>query len=165
MFKDGSVSEEEAKFFLAGNEEFTLDSFKDTGFVLLKPYLELEEPEEPATTEHPAPEQELVEPTTEEFTPPPPSQEDPQVYDPWRANQQKEEKVHSAPILLLQQWKGNHVDIDEILQDHVEEPYEQEVDEYDDGEDEDKDDEEDYDIADTPPQPTEEPKVQFYYNF
>jgi len=40
--KDGEVSEDEAKFFLSDQEHFTLDSFKTTGFVLLKPYLDLE---------------------------------------------------------------------------------------------------------------------------
>merc|ERR1712192_187701 len=48
--KDGEVSEEEAKFFLSDQEHFTLETFKTTGFVLLKPYLDLEkgqpEPEE-----------------------------------------------------------------------------------------------------------------------
>merc|ERR1712192_195885 len=40
--KDGEVSEEEAKFFLSDQEHFTLETFKTTGFVLLKPYLDLE---------------------------------------------------------------------------------------------------------------------------
>jgi len=48
--KDGEVSEEEAKFFLSDQEHFTHETFKTTGFVLLKPYLDLEkgqpEPEE-----------------------------------------------------------------------------------------------------------------------
>ena len=48
--KDGEVSEEEAKFFLSDQEHFTPETFKTTGFVLLKPYLDLEkgqpEPEE-----------------------------------------------------------------------------------------------------------------------
>merc|ERR1719295_786267 len=48
--KDGEVSKEEAKFFLSDQEHFTPETFKTTGFVLLKPYLDLEkgqpEPEE-----------------------------------------------------------------------------------------------------------------------
>jgi len=40
--KDGQVSEEEAKFFLSDHEHFDIESFKTTGFVLLKPYLDLE---------------------------------------------------------------------------------------------------------------------------
>lgn len=40
--KDGVVSEEEAKFFLSDHEHFDLETFKNTGFVLLKPYLDLE---------------------------------------------------------------------------------------------------------------------------
>merc|ERR1719195_1116667 len=40
--KDGEVSEEEAKFFLSDQEHFTPETFKTTGFVLLKPYLDLE---------------------------------------------------------------------------------------------------------------------------
>merc|ERR1719154_20030 len=40
--KDGEVSEEEAKFFLGDKETFDMETFRDTGFALLKPYLELE---------------------------------------------------------------------------------------------------------------------------
>jgi len=40
--KDGEVSEEEAKFFLSENESFDLETFISTGYVLLKPYLDLE---------------------------------------------------------------------------------------------------------------------------
>ena len=40
--KDGEVSEEEAKFFLSDQDHFTPETFKTTGFVLLKPYLDLE---------------------------------------------------------------------------------------------------------------------------
>merc|ERR1712013_741079 len=40
--KDGEVSEDEAKFFLGDKETFDIESFKESGFALLKPYLELE---------------------------------------------------------------------------------------------------------------------------
>merc|ERR1719452_400796 len=40
--KDGDVSEEEAKFFLGDKEAFDIETFKESGFALLKPYLELE---------------------------------------------------------------------------------------------------------------------------
>jgi len=40
--KDGTVSEDEAKFFLGDKETFDIESFKESGFALLKPYLELE---------------------------------------------------------------------------------------------------------------------------
>jgi len=39
--KDGEVSEEEAKFFISGGDAFDLETFKLTGYVLLKPYLDL----------------------------------------------------------------------------------------------------------------------------
>jgi len=39
--KDGAVSEEEAKFFLSGNEGFSIETFKETGYILVKPYLDL----------------------------------------------------------------------------------------------------------------------------
>ena len=45
------VSEEEAKFFLSDLDQFDLASFKSTGFVLLKPYLDLDATAEPAETE------------------------------------------------------------------------------------------------------------------
>merc|ERR1719470_389879 len=41
--KDGEVSEDEAKFFLGDKETFDMETFKDTGFALLKPYLELQQ--------------------------------------------------------------------------------------------------------------------------
>merc|ERR1719154_791981 len=40
--KDGDVSEEGAKFFLGDKEAFDIETFKESGFALLKPYLELE---------------------------------------------------------------------------------------------------------------------------
>ena len=46
--QDGEVSEEEAKFFMSGSEQFDLDTFKNTGFLLLKPYLDLEKVDEKA---------------------------------------------------------------------------------------------------------------------
>ena len=82
--QDGAVSEDEARFFLSGNDNFDLDTFKQIGFVLVKPYLDLE-----GVTDAPAADEELVAPPTEEFTPPPP--ENPEVYDPWRKNQAAEE--------------------------------------------------------------------------
>merc|ERR1719470_226773 len=49
--KDGEVSEDEAKFFLGDKETFDMETFKDTGFALLKPYLELEQVAPPAPTD------------------------------------------------------------------------------------------------------------------
>jgi protein kinase C substrate 80K-H len=90
--KDGEVSEDEVNFFLAGHEQFDIETFKSAGFVLLKPYLELEQHSEPEPTP--------VDTTTTESVdippPSPPSTEDPQVYDPWRANQAKEEEAIEA---------------------------------------------------------------------
>ena len=84
------MSEEEAKFFLSGNDQFDLDTFKQVGYVLLKPYLDLEVAQDVTeTTDAPAQTDEIPEPLTEELTPPTP--EDPQVYDPWRKNQAAEE--------------------------------------------------------------------------
>merc|ERR1719470_166885 len=40
--KDGEVSEDEAKFFFGDKETFDMETFKDAGFALLKPYLDLE---------------------------------------------------------------------------------------------------------------------------
>ena len=48
------VSDEEAKFFLSDLEQFDLASFKSTGFVLLKPYLDLDATAEPKETEEEA---------------------------------------------------------------------------------------------------------------
>jgi len=83
--KDGSVSEDEANFFLSGNENFDKETFKSTGYILLKPYLDLESGGS-ESTESPAVDEATA--SSEDTTVPPSS--DPQVYDPWRANQQKE---------------------------------------------------------------------------
>merc|ERR1711983_610641 len=40
--KDGQVTEEEARFFLGDKDGFDMDSFRDGGFALIKPYLDLE---------------------------------------------------------------------------------------------------------------------------
>jgi len=50
--KNGEVSEEEAKFFLADSDQFTLETFVSSGYALLKPYLDLEAvPEEQPSME------------------------------------------------------------------------------------------------------------------
>merc|ERR1719385_348093 len=41
--KDGEVTEEEAKFFLGDKESFSLETFKEGAFALMKPYLDLEQ--------------------------------------------------------------------------------------------------------------------------
>ena len=96
------MSEEEVNFFLGGHEQFDMDTFKSTGFTLLKPYLELEQQSSESEPE-PAP---VDSETAESDEPAPvPSSEDPQVYDPWRANQAKEEEVliiKNLKILLTQ---------------------------------------------------------------
>jgi len=84
--KDGSVSEEEVKFFLSGHDNFDLERFKTVGFVLLKPYLDLQVSTE-APTEHHDVEEGVTGHPEEGAT-----AEDPEVYDPWRQNQAKEEE-------------------------------------------------------------------------
>merc|ERR1719154_462242 len=77
--KDGDVSEEEAKFFLGDKETFDIETFKESGFALLKPYLELERAA-PADVEDNVeltpPVEEYHEPDHPMMTPPPPA------YDP-----------------------------------------------------------------------------------
>merc|ERR1712142_73930 len=77
--KDGEVSEDEAKFFLGDKESFDIESFKESGFALLKPYLELEraapEPEVPTEDEGvelAPPNEEYHAPDHPMMTPPPP---------------------------------------------------------------------------------------------
>merc|ERR1712106_276109 len=83
--KNGDVSEEEAKFFLGDKETFDFESFKDSGFALIKPYLELEQAA-PAPTED-AEEVELTPPVEEYHAPdhpmmtPPPTDFDPDAPD------------------------------------------------------------------------------------
>ena len=80
---------EEAQFFMSGNEELSLDTFKTVGFALLKPYLDLEQQKEdptPAATDELEYESgsdlpDIVEPG---------KQDEPEVYDPWRQNQQSQ---------------------------------------------------------------------------
>jgi protein kinase C substrate 80K-H len=78
--KDGEVSEDEAKFFLGDKESFDIESFKDAGFALLKPYLELEKavPEvaeddgvelAPPVEEYHAPDHPMMTPPPTEFDP------------------------------------------------------------------------------------------------
>merc|ERR1719318_1335775 len=78
--KDGEVSEDEAKFFLSDKESFDIESFKDSGFALLKPYLELEKavPEvaeddgvelAPPVEEYHAPDHPMMTPPPTEFDP------------------------------------------------------------------------------------------------
>jgi len=127
--KDGAVSEDEARFFLSGNDNFDLDTFKQIGFVLVKPYLDLE-----GVTDAPAEDEELVAPPTEEFTPPPP--ENPEVYDPWRKNQAAEEVVDdgsedSDDYDEEDKEEDEDYDIDSAPQDEAEKPEEKIEDKYD----------------------------------
>ena len=81
--KDGQVTEEEAKFFLGDKDGFDMDSFRDGGFALIKPYLDLEkvmdEPEiiTGEAADHEAPSQEYHPPDHPMMTPSPE-----EVYDP-----------------------------------------------------------------------------------
>merc|ERR1712106_865415 len=83
--KDGEVSEEEAKFFLGDQETFDIESFVESKFALIKPYLELEQAA-PAPTED-AEEVELTPPVEEYHAPdhpmmtPPPTDFDPDAPD------------------------------------------------------------------------------------
>lgn len=87
--KDGEVSEEEAKFFLSDNESFDLESFVTTGYVLLKPYLDLEtanQVEEIEQAEFEQQEEEDLVPPAEEFHAPDypmatPAPDDPEAPD------------------------------------------------------------------------------------
>jgi len=81
--KDGSVSEEEAKFFLSGNDQLDVDTFKTVAYSLLKPYLDLEQPPQHQEIVTPGPDDEGLDVEMQ-----PPAQ--PEVYDPWRKNQQQE---------------------------------------------------------------------------
>ena len=82
--QDGSVSEEEANFFLSGNEQFDRETFLSVGYALLKPYIDLEESEPSSVVEIPEVEKEMpIEDPNDAAA------QDPQVYDPWRANQHK----------------------------------------------------------------------------
>ena len=63
--KDGEVTEEEAKFFLGDKESFTLETFKEGAFALMKPYLDLEQTQ----SEEPA-EESVEEVPSEEYHPP-----------------------------------------------------------------------------------------------
>jgi len=73
--KDGAVSEEEAKFFLSDKDSFDLESFKQGGHDLLKPYLDLHQEAaanaEDEVTEAPEQTNDIPEPQTEQVTPPP----------------------------------------------------------------------------------------------
>ena len=71
--KDGEVSEEEAQFFLSDKESFDIDSFKDSGFALIKPYLDLEKVTPAAEADDGAvpPSQEFHPPDHPMMTPPP----------------------------------------------------------------------------------------------
>jgi len=74
--KDGEVSEEEAKFFLGDKETFDIETFKESGFALLKPYLELERgilTDVEENVELTPPVEEYHEPDHPMMTPPPPT--------------------------------------------------------------------------------------------
>jgi len=63
--KDGEVTEEEAKFFLGDKESFSLETFKEGAFALMKPYLDLEQTQ----SEEPV-EESVEEVPSEEYHPP-----------------------------------------------------------------------------------------------
>ena len=100
--RDGTVTEEEVRFFLSGAESFDRETFRLTGFLLLKPYL-VQEPEE--ATEQPEAADATAELDTEAPTDTgyagdeemevPAASTTPEVYDPWRANQPKDVEVGS----------------------------------------------------------------------
>merc|ERR1719470_8330 len=84
--KDGEASEDEAKFFFGDKETFDLETFKDAGFALLKPFLDLEKVAPAAPTDD-GEEVELTPPVEEYHAPdhpmmtPPPTDFDPAVPD------------------------------------------------------------------------------------
>jgi len=84
--KDGVVTIEEAQFFMSGNEEMDLETFKTVGFALLKPYLDLVEevvaPPLPIDADDNEETPDLVQ-----------SPDQPEVYDPWRQNQAEAEQA------------------------------------------------------------------------
>jgi protein kinase C substrate 80K-H len=127
--KDGVVSVEEAQFFMSGNEEFDLETFKQVAFPLMKPYLDLELEAE-ATGDEPA------DLTGEDGGEAPdlvhsPESEQPEVYDPWRQNQQEAETETAEG--------------------------QEDLDEDDEGADEEEED--DYDVHDLPDQYNEDPEM------
>ena len=94
--KDGSVTEEEVRFFLSGSDSFDRETFRLSGFLLLKPYL-VEESEKQEEEEEKGPVDDPAGSTVggggeeeEEVETAPPTTTPPEVYDPWRANQPKE---------------------------------------------------------------------------
>jgi hypothetical protein len=96
--KDGTVTEDEARFFLSGADSFDKETFRLSGYPLLKPYLTQEEDVpggaeagEEAKSEEGGEETPASPPLQTED--PAPSSSTPEVYDPWRANQQKEPEV------------------------------------------------------------------------
>jgi protein kinase C substrate 80K-H len=101
--KDGIVSEEEVRFFLSGADSFDRESFRLTGFLLVKPYL-LQQQKHDEIAAPPAENEGLGEAEEATEAPPSPFAENdgdvevttttPEVYDPWRANQQKETEVN-----------------------------------------------------------------------
>ena len=112
--KDGTVSEEEVRFFLSGAESFDRETFRLSGYLLLRPYL-TQDPEKEEEAGQPPQEGEAEE-VVEAITPPPvvsdptPYEEadveatssTPEVYDPWRANQPKEPEVRPVFRIRIQ---------------------------------------------------------------
>ncbi len=105
--KDGTVSEEEVRFFLSGSESFDRETFRLSGFLLLKPYLvEEQEGTEEATgseegadtTADVASEAAADDTAGDEETEAPATSTTPEVYDPWRANQGKDVEVYLPPL-------------------------------------------------------------------
>ncbi len=104
--KDGTVSEEEVRFFLSGAESFDRETFRLSGFHLLKPYLVEEQEGSEATgseegadtTADVASEAAADDTAGDEETEAPATSTTPEVYDPWRANQGKDIEVYLPPL-------------------------------------------------------------------
>lgn len=138
--KDGTVSLDEANFFLGGIEQFDRQSFRDVGYTLIKPYIDLGPSSWTPPESTPSPDSgEIPTPPSDEMAPPTPAAAgDPEVYDPWRANQAKQEEMIDDA--------GDYEDEDEESEEK---------------------EEEDYDIADTQKDDTEsapEAKIEEKYD-
>ena len=158
--KDGTVSEEEVRFFLSGAESFDRETFRLSGFLLLKPYLVEEQEgseeatgsEEGADTTADAASEAADHTAGDEETEAPATSTTPEVYDPWRANQGKDVEVWGAgiPSSLIYIFiccSDLLITCLSLLFAQAAEP-----EDYDDEADKEKD-EEDYDVADQAPPP------------
>jgi len=121
--KDGEVSEDEAKFFLGDKESFDIESFKDSGFSLIKPYLDLEKVAPPVAEEG-----EGAVPPTQEYHPPdhPMMTPSPEEADPEKPDYPMNTPPPPTDIDEYDEEEREEEDEDYDISDH-EEPREPEI--------------------------------------